>query len=198
MKFSIIMPSYLGEYVNCAKDRDIKFKRAVDSVIKQLFEDWELIIISDGCHETVDIYKSDYIHLYPKVQCIYIDKQQGNFVGIVRQKGIEISKGKYITYLDTDDYFNDDHLQKLEPQLKSYDWVYYDNFINGKIREIDYYRMTTSSVTHKNSLDVTWKGCNGYGQDFNFAYQLYKNFPNHAKISYTGYVVCHTVGGVDL
>lgn len=199
MRFSIIMPSYLDDYKNAAKDREVKFVRAVDSVINQSFKDWQLIIIADGCDKTVNLYKqaNGYRMYFPKIKCLKINKQKGNFVGLVRQKGINISDGEYITYLDTDDYFKTDHLQKLNDQLNDKDWVYYNNNISGKIRNIDYYMMTTSSITHKRLLDVTWDGCNGYGQDFNFAYQLYEKYPNHEKIDYPGYVVCHTINGID-
>ena len=52
---SIIMPSYLGAYKKAAKDRDRKIVRAINSVVKQTYKDWELIVIADGCNKTVDI-----------------------------------------------------------------------------------------------------------------------------------------------
>ena len=44
---SVIMPSYLGAYKNAAKDRDRKIVRAINSVVRQTYKDWELIIIAD-------------------------------------------------------------------------------------------------------------------------------------------------------
>ena len=52
---SIIMPSYLGAYKHAAKDRDKKIVRAIYSVCRQTYKDWELVVIADGCNKTVDI-----------------------------------------------------------------------------------------------------------------------------------------------
>ena len=54
---SIIMPSYLGAYRKSAKDREVKLRRAVKSVIHQEYDDWELIIVADVCERTVEIIK---------------------------------------------------------------------------------------------------------------------------------------------
>lgn len=197
-KFSIITPSYLKMYKNSADDRVNKFIRAVDSVINQSYKSWELIIVSDGCDLTIDIYKKMYQMYYPKIQCLSINKQKGNFSGSVRQIGINISKGEYITYLDTDDYFEKNHLSNISSQLKNYDWVYYNNNIGGEIKNIDYYLATTSSITHKNNLNISWDNANGYGHETKVIYDLYKKYSNHAKIKYTGYVVCHTVNGINI
>ena len=57
MRFTIVLPSFLGAYANAASRRPEKLVRAVDSVIAQTFQDWELLVIADGCQETVDIMR---------------------------------------------------------------------------------------------------------------------------------------------
>ena len=49
---TVIMQSYLGTYPTAAKDRITKFHRAVQSVIDQNYQDWELLVIADGCTDT--------------------------------------------------------------------------------------------------------------------------------------------------
>ena len=60
MKISVVMISYLGEYPGARSNPIDKFKRAVDSYIGQTYNDKELIIISDGCDTTKEIYQSYY------------------------------------------------------------------------------------------------------------------------------------------
>ena len=56
-KFSIIMPSYLGDYPNSATDKEDKLIRAIESVLQQTYKNWELIIIADGCDKTINLLK---------------------------------------------------------------------------------------------------------------------------------------------
>ena len=46
---SVVMASYLGEYKSAAKNRDIKIRRAVESVLSQTVP-VELVVVADGCH----------------------------------------------------------------------------------------------------------------------------------------------------
>ena len=52
-KFSVIMPSFLGEYSRAAQNREEKIVRSIDSCLDQM--DFELIIVADGCQKTVEI-----------------------------------------------------------------------------------------------------------------------------------------------
>ena len=96
--FSIIIPTY--KRVN-------KISVAINSVINQTFKNWELIIVdnnsNDGTRELVKKYNNEKIFLY-----------QINNQGIIaksRNLGIQKSKGKYLCFLDSDDWW---HFKKLE------------------------------------------------------------------------------------
>jgi glycosyltransferase involved in cell wall biosynthesis len=55
MKISVIMPCFLGEYEGCASNREQKLIRAIHSFNTQTHEDRELVIVSDGCEDTIRV-----------------------------------------------------------------------------------------------------------------------------------------------
>lgn len=192
MRFSIILPSYLGGYANAAERRDEKLVRAVNSVIAQTFQDWELQVVADGCQQTVDIlsrFKDERIH------CTLI-KKAPMWDGKPRNVGIELAAGEFITYLDNDDCLGENHLQIINDNIKGFDWVYYNDYIyqNGEwmqricnIKRIG--QNGTSNVTHKKILGVAWAH-RGYAHDHHFNQKLLLHH-NYGRIATPEYFVCH-------
>ncbi len=197
--FSIIMPSYLGDYLNAAKNRPAKMRRAINSVLAQTYKDWELIIISDGCDKTVKLYQ-EFSH-HKNIKCLKIPKQN-LFAGVVRQKGIEHATGKYIIYLDNDDFYGKNHLSIIKAGLDNNDWVYFNETLYAMRRDTNKVEATkkivklgcgiagTSSICHKRNLNVSWNGLDGYGHDWWFIKQLMQ-YNSYKKISDGEYFVCH-------
>ncbi len=97
---SVIIPTY---------NRAILIKRSAESVLNQTYKNLELIIVDDGStdntKEVVDSLKDNRI--------VYI-KQENQGAGAARNKGIDIAKGEYIAFQDSDDVW---HLDKLEKQI---------------------------------------------------------------------------------
>jgi len=90
---SIIVPAYNAEkYIT----------ETIQSVLDQTFTDWELLVIDDGSKDsTAKIVKS-----FSDTRIILIQQENGG-VSSARNRGIDISKGKYITFLDADDAIPD-------------------------------------------------------------------------------------------
>jgi GT2 family glycosyltransferase len=198
-QFTIVMPSYLGEYQNAAKNRDKKLKRAIESVRDQSFKDWELIIVSDGCDKTVDIAKK---YLSENIKCFKIQKQP-YMSGNVRDIGIENATGKYIIYLDSDDMYGKDHLKKVYSKINGYDWVYFNDIMYNGPKEnsiknvyLSYGVAGTSSICHKRLLNEGWNKCDGYGHDWTFIEKLMKH-QNYSHIGNSEYRICHVPGEFD-
>jgi len=113
MKVSFIMQSYLGDYPNARSNPRFKFLRAVQSVIDQNNKNSELIIISDGCEITHDLYFKHY-KSNDRVKYAFVDKDapkmyennKGSqyYRGFPRQIGIEMATGDIIAYIDSDDF----------------------------------------------------------------------------------------------
>jgi glycosyltransferase involved in cell wall biosynthesis len=70
-KISVITPSYLGEYENCASDRENKFIRAVNSFIANTYENKELVIIGDSCDITERLLTENFSKEIEQKQIIY-------------------------------------------------------------------------------------------------------------------------------
>jgi glycosyltransferase involved in cell wall biosynthesis len=181
---SVVMPSYLGDYPNCASNREEKLPRAIESFLAQ--EIGELIVVADGCNKTAEIASK-----YP-VRLVNIDKQSF-FIGTPRNTGIQAAKYDYIAYLDNDDMFGANHLKRIAKNIDA-DWLYWDDYVNGKIRPVslEFGHIGTSAIAHKKDLDCKWG--DGYGHDWQFIQQL-KHYPSKRII--TNYQVMHIPNVMD-
>lgn len=203
-KFSIIIPSKLSPFKNAAGDRETKFICAIESCLLQTFKDFEIIICSDNCTITNRIYLEKYsehenIHCY---QCEF-NGITWDRVSKLRNFGIEQANGEWITYLDTDDVLGKNHLQILNDQIKSFDWIWYDDYIanadyTGRLNycQLKFGKIGTCNVTHKKSLGIRWDD-GTYKHDFKFISELMKH-PNHAKAETPEYFICHQPGRFDV
>lgn len=109
-KVSVVMPAYnSGKYIG----------EAIESILNQTFQDFELIIFSDGCTDnTVDVirqYKDDRIIL------LQSEENKGIIYGL--NHCIEIARGKYIAALDSDDISCPERLEKQVEYLDTHDNV---------------------------------------------------------------------------
>jgi glycosyltransferase involved in cell wall biosynthesis len=96
-------------------------KRAIDSVLQQDFQDFELIIIDDGSQAEMHTQLLEYVE---KIQheVIYIrHTNRGQSLSINR--GILNSKGEYIAILDADDEFKPNHLSSCLTELGEFDLI---------------------------------------------------------------------------
>jgi len=96
-------------------------RRAIDSVLIQDFQDFELIIIDDGSESETHIQLLEYVEKILH-EVIYIrHTNRGQSLSINR--GILNSKGKYIAILDADDEFKPNHLSACLEELKNFDLI---------------------------------------------------------------------------
>lgn len=198
MKFSIIMASYLGDYPSAASNREGKILRAIRSVFNQTYQDFELIVVADGCDKTVETVsdiKDERIRLFEI-------ERTGLFSGAPRNTGIKEAKGDWIAYLDIDDVYGSEHLQMIESHLEG-DWVWFNDlrylerlgiWVDNHC-EIKLGGVGTSNICHRRGLDVAWPA--GYAHDYHFIKDLQK-YNNYKKIPTPQYLVCHIPGGVTI
>lgn len=106
MKLSVIIPAY-----NC----ESTLRSAVYSVCRQNYPDKEVIIIDDGSNDSTS---SVILSLTKERNFILPIKTENKGPAFARNKGIEVSSGEYILFLDSDDEFSDDAFNVIFQALK--------------------------------------------------------------------------------
>ncbi|MBW4603744.1 MAG: glycosyltransferase family 2 protein [Calothrix sp. FI2-JRJ7] len=90
-------------------------QEAIESVISQTYENWELLLIDDGSTDNSTIISQKYVAKYPeKIRYLEHESHQNKGKSTSRNLGISHARGEYITFLDADDVFLP---LKLEKQL---------------------------------------------------------------------------------
>lgn len=124
--YSVIVPVYNAEKTIC---------RAVESIINQTYGNWELILVNDGSVDNSKAIIKKYAEIDQRIKVI---NQQNAGPGLSRNVGIKVSKGDYVTFLDADDYYDNDYLESVEKitcnDQKDVVFIdFFDEDSNGKI-----------------------------------------------------------------
>ena len=106
---SIIVPAYnVANYI----------ERCLLSLVQQSFKNIEIIVIDDGSEDMT----SEIIDAFGSMDSrLVVIHQQNRGVSAARNKGIEISKGEYIAFVDSDDYVDEDFIFNLHKAITKYD-----------------------------------------------------------------------------
>lgn len=101
INISVILPTYNNaNYVRCA----------IASLLRQTYEDWELIIVDDGSTDNLQESISDYLS-DERIFCISNNKNEG--LGFSLNRAIDVARGTFIAYLPADDIYFKDHLLSM-------------------------------------------------------------------------------------
>lgn len=100
MKVSVIVPVYNTEKY---------LKNCIDSLLKQNFEDYEIIVINDLSPGNAE----EIIKSYNDKKIVYIKNKTNKGIGYNRNLGIKKAKGEYVCFIDSDDYVKEDFISKM-------------------------------------------------------------------------------------
>ena len=157
MKLSVVIPVFNSEKT---------LERCLNSILNQTYSDWEVIAIDDG---STDESYSILTNYNLKDQRFKILKQSNHGPGFTRNKGIEMSTGDYIVFVDSDDYIDNVYFEKVvnEATSNDSDVIFIDVIledINGGIirKEImSKYKNSTKDriIRHQMTGKLPWGGC---------------------------------------
>lgn len=135
---SVVVPIYKVESY---------LSRCIDSILNQTYDKIQIILVDDGSPDRCGIICDEYARKDRRIQVIH--KDNGG-LSDARNAGIEIAKGKYITFIDSDDYVAINYIEELlramsiaradmsvvDVEVVNDNKPYFSNAIEGSIRTV--------------------------------------------------------------
>lgn len=147
---SIIMPSY-----NTAKF----ISETIDSVLTQIYTNWELIIVDDCSTDNTDEVVKSFLS---DDRIKYIKNEKNSGAAFSRNRALCEAKGKWIAFLDSDDVWLPEKLEKQIAFMEKNDYHFsYTNYIEIDEFSIPNGRVITGpkKVTRHGMYNYCWMGC---------------------------------------
>ena len=113
VKYSFVVPVYNTEKY---------LKKCLDSLVNQTFEDFEIIIVNDGSTDNSKNIIDDYLKKYKNI--ILLDQKNAG-LSEARNNGVKKAKGKYLIFIDSDDYVEKDLLKNIDDNIEDVDVLRY-------------------------------------------------------------------------
>lgn len=146
---SIIMPSYnTGKFIG----------ETINSVIDQTYINWELIIVDDCSSDNTD----EIVKNIEDSRIVYLKNEKNMGAAVSRNRALREAKGKWIAFLDSDDLWKENKLEKQIKFMKDNNYYFtYTNYIeidengnqNGK-------KITgPKRITKTGMFNYCWPGC---------------------------------------
>jgi glycosyltransferase involved in cell wall biosynthesis len=134
---TVILPTY---------NRSAFLPAAFESIARQTFEDWNLVVVDDGSTDDTRAVVADHTRPFgDRVQYIY-QRNQGAYAA--RNRGLDVALGEYVAFFDSDDIWLPHHLVRCVTALRKnpdIDWVF------GACQLID---LATGTVLEPNTFYV--------------------------------------------
>lgn len=148
---SIILPSY-----NSSKF----LEESINSVLNQSYDTWELIIVDDDSTDGSKEIITKFSKLDDRIKSLFLEKN----IGAAKSRNIAIkqSKGKYIAFLDSDDIWVDNKLEKqilfMKEKQVAFSFTTYQRINENKTKFLKTVR-SPKQMTYSSYLKNTIIGC---------------------------------------
>lgn len=147
---SVIMPSYnTGKYI----------AESIESVLNQTYQNWELIIVDDCSTDNTVSGVKPYL---TEKRVHFLENSQNSGAAITRNRALREAKGKWVAFLDSDDLWMPDKLEKqidfMERNGYSFSYTNYSEIDeNGKLNGVTV--SGPKKITKTGFFNYCWPGC---------------------------------------
>ena len=208
-KISVIIPCYNSEKT---------IIRTLESIKKQTYTDFEVLIINDGSSDCTSNLIADFA---TKDNRFIIFNIPNGGVSNARNIGINNASGDYIIFIDSDDFISENYFENIINDIKNYDLIVYsfktynkskikeisfDKEIDSKINKIDFCRFLTKSklfanVTNKVFVkekinNIRFDTSTNLGEDFEFVMHYFINIDSYKYLKKSYYTYDLTTGNL--
>ena len=119
--FSIVIPTY---------NRAELLRRCLESVEAQTYKNWEAIVVDNFSEDnTEEVVKS-----FNDPRIIFVKNHNYGVIAVSRNKALDLAKGDWVAFLDSDDCWYPNKLEAMVPHLNDYDLIYHGYKSNEKKR----------------------------------------------------------------
>lgn len=154
---SIIMPSYnTGKFI----------EETIESVLSQTYTDWELIIVDDCSTDNTDEVVAQYLS---DTRIRYIKNEKNSGAAVSRNRALKEAKGKWIAFLDSDDLWLPEKLEKQIEFMKSNGYAFsYTRYseIDESSKPLGVTVMGPRKIGKTGMYNYCWPGCLTVMYDF--------------------------------
>ena len=130
-KFSVILPTF---------NREKFIVKTVESILKQSFKDYEILLVDDGSTDNTKQVINDAFETHHKLRYFYGDNGER---GAARNFGMANARAEYLVFLDSDDVMDHQYLENLNRYIKKYPDC---NFFGCKYDIVDTFGENSSPI----------------------------------------------------
>lgn len=151
MKISVIIPVYNAEK---------HIRRCIDSVLKQSYNNWQMILVDDGSKDQSLEICLEYANMDNRIHVIH---QENKGAGAARNVGITHASGEYVVFIDSDDYIEKDYFLLLSTHDEDIVFIDVQNVSDdGKVIRKDF-MSCNSNLSKDTILRRQMTGCIHWG-----------------------------------
>lgn len=138
---SVIIPIY---------NQELYLKKSLESILNQTYKSLEIICVNDGSTDKSDEIINYYMNKDRRIVCI--NKKNGGLVDALIV-GIKNAKGKYICFLDSDDYVGNKFVETFISNIENYDFIAASHYLK-KDEQIFINSLSENKVYKKNDFET--------------------------------------------